>query len=752
MFKALVALFVASSFVCFSGLEEFDPKGMTPDTFLGADTRDGYSFIDRDVDGGKADGLKSVFDELGRGGAPLPLLMKKSTVGGRLRVRILNVYRMDLQIYPNVFLLIKSLEELIKSLVAVNKLYKLGLSHESFAYQPSTRSFVFIDFDKLQNLDPTATDETDLRKSMASRLFSSFSQDNIPLTPTDLKYFNDLGINVREFNEKFIFKSIQKEKKFIEISSFKFEGNTNNYLVFENSSSKYSSKSEYSGCFVDKSRSIPPGERNRASYYIQLNKYTNPSYFEYFNCKQQPFSSETDKFFLYLCRANKDGDTECSNIPGSLFKKEFPIPKDLSYLEAEIRHFKFDKDGSPANFFEIFFTLRPIESKKLLTSAFIETSPVPDTEKEEVYFACQTSDGKVTLGSSSQEPSKYPTFQLTSGKWAQGSSQSGFAIFQISPSLVEKQAKACVGPEKRMFYFKRDDKTLVIFLDQKQEMIGLGYKQNDRKADPLTLEVCRKAVPDLLLDIEDRRFLMKAKVEKRYPKDLAFALEKPDSKRVDKFCVEVFQNGGYNLRLELGDLPEKFFFFNFNLQDDTTSGIPNESVVILSDSKKQMHDFWYGNFKYPETKLFVIFISVAKSASANGFDIRVIYTQDNVKFFELSADKAFVASQPPEKFFHSAVDKGAARDLEDDIKTVYLSDTEVVYQLKVLDFGSFDNFDNKILFDDKNKSLTITAGPKGFFGGTSAKSISKEKINTQGLKKVFSQVFLKNRNRRLVLI
>lgn len=752
MLRALTTLLVASYLVCFSGLDEFDPKEIVYEIHVGPETRGAYSYLDKDVDVQKADDLKSVFDEMSKNGAPLPLRMKKSTAGsatGKLRVKILNVYHMDLQIYSNAFQLIKSFEELVNALVAMKRFKNLGLSYRSFAYQPSTRSFVFIDLDKLENLDPTEAKEADFRESMATGLFSSLSTDNIPLTPTDLKYFSDLKVNVGRFDRRFVFDSIQKEKKLIDISDFKFQENANNFLVFENTSKKLFPEVEYSACFVDKSRSIPPAKRNRAKYYIQPNQFTNPSYFEYTSCKQLVFYSKTDKFFLYLCREKDGGVTECSNIPGSLFKEEFSIYVDQSYLEAEIRHFKFEEDGRSANFFEVFFTLRPIESKKLLASAFIETVNVPDVEKEEIYFACQTPDRKVTLGSSSQDPSTYQTFQLTSGKWAQDPISKGFAIFQSSPLLLGKQAKACVGSEKKMFYFKRSERTLVVFLDQKQEMVGLSFKQRDKEANPLTLEVCRNAVPELILDIESRKFLTKNQVDKRYPKDVVFALEKQNSKKIDKFCADVFENGGYHLRLELGELPKKYFFFNFNLQKETAPGIPSESVVFLGDSEKEVPDFWCNNFEYPETKPIVIFVSVAKGVSPNDFNIRVVYTQDSIKIFELSAEKAAVISQPPKKFFLSIVNKEAPKDLEDDIKTVYLSATEVIYQLELPDFA---NFDNKILFDGKANSLTISAGPKGFFGGTSAKDISKGNDLTDGLTKVLSQVFLKKRNRRLVLV
>ena len=473
------------------------------------------------------------------------------------------------------------------------------------------------------------------------------------------------------------------------------------------------------------------------------------------------FNSQNDKLILYLCRVNEEGKTQCANLAAEDFSsnKFFIFTDPNHYLDVEIQHFKFENaQKAPKIFSEVYLTLKPNVSRNFKSYFYLMTNSKSEYDLENGYFLCETSDEKITIGTTKAGDKIFHTFKLASGplKFPQDMTSVN-SMNQITPFLLEKQARACKGPNKKLFFFKRYQSSIVVFQNSKKELVGFNFEDKIGETDYRIMDVCEFPVKNLGVSVLDKKKLFFGRKQGFYPSEVIVRSGPSSKTNLGKVCVEVFENSDFAYSLDLdAETKSKMFQMNFNLQPDD-SEVSKNSLAFLSDANaKKQPDFFWSKFYYPEKQKFVVLVSIVHEASKNNFNVRGIYLTEGKKKHEFFfSNKMSTISAPPQKIFYSSFmgegKEDSLTELENNIKTVYLSETEVVYQLFLSNFAKLEK---TLEFDDEKNILTIKGAKKGILGssGSSEKEVQKDDRLTAGLLKVIKQLRSDQQSNLLIVV
>lgn len=315
MLRIFIILFISISLIWTVTLDIYYPEtSITPGIVIPSTER-AYSYYHKEIDCGRLDNWKTEFGKLTAIDAPVPKLLKiweSSPSKRECDVFFQNIFDIDHKIYKNAYILIDSFKKLLINLESVNNYKPFGISVNSFAYQPLTRSFVFVDIDKLEPIESSENSEEKklaFRKEVATSFLNSLKAEGIYLTLSDLKKLEEFDIDLKIFPEHLIFK-----EKHIKVD-------------------------------IDENTDIQKTTSSTSSFNLLIKKNEN---FYDFSVKKQKTEifrlnsiSVKDTFTVYLCtKAFNYEDIKCKNLNvediGTILSDNYSL-RDYERIDIEVQ-------------------------------------------------------------------------------------------------------------------------------------------------------------------------------------------------------------------------------------------------------------------------------------------------------------------------------------------------------------------------------------------------------------------------------
>ena len=281
MFRILLSLIIAISLVFSGNPETFNPHEHITNGFVNPSSTTAHSFYQVSTSCESYKTWYSEYEKLERNGVFLPHILKHpQDVDDQTECDIFfkNLFTINLKFYKNTSALIESFKHLLSVLEKENTYKPFEIKVESFAYEPLTRRFVFVDIDKLEmktdfeiseKIEKLETSEvteysensersensrksktfeksvisqsselpenseksedlknTTFGQKMAKKFFDSLIYERIPLTLFDLKIFEKYNIKISNYPVNLIYKG--KPRKISLIGNINIEKDMKN--------------------------------------------------------------------------------------------------------------------------------------------------------------------------------------------------------------------------------------------------------------------------------------------------------------------------------------------------------------------------------------------------------------------------------------------------------------------------------------------------------------------------------------------
>ena len=239
-----------------------------------------------------------------------------------------NLFDLDLKIYQNIPALIESFKKLMTALEEATVYGHFRLKLDSFAYEPSTRRYIFIDIDKL-NLRKKDDSIKNIKKELVQIFLNLLELNNLVLTSDEVTELKIIGNYNYEYSRNFVEKS--------ELDRLTIVQDINSYRN-NNDSVALTIELKENGNFFD----LKVSHEGKVTTFDKIRK--------------------EDPFAIYLCRQGKEpSSTECSIIDEKdksndtynyFLKKDLRI--DIEVHESYTQPNKWNTDDNKRTFYEIF--------------------------------------------------------------------------------------------------------------------------------------------------------------------------------------------------------------------------------------------------------------------------------------------------------------------------------------------------------------------------------------------------------------
>ena len=668
----MIIIFLAVS-VVLSGFP--DPKALQKEIFAGLthpSTNLAHSFYYKSIpcekvyDNKKVDIVeqwKKYYKKLEEKGAFLPKVLtdfKKADDKENCFIFFKNLFASKVEMYRNLDLLIVSLKKFVEALNAAKIYGDFDITYSSFAYEPSTRRYVFIDIDKLEQKQPN------LRLYTPSYVFGSFLKSlikrNINLTKNQLDDLKRLGGVKFDYPSELIYETTQNQLTLVkDINSYRTENPYSPLIVeMDNKKGHFDLKVSYAG--------------NKISFdQIQLK----------------------DSLSIYLCRLNNNSyDLKCSNIDerNSLtkFTKKFYLPKDqvveFEVQESIVQHNRWYTDEKKPIFYEIFIIAKPKNAVGLLKSKTYYTANSPFELTDKDLFFCETNDNKLHISYINDHlhySSRY-NIQLT-----ELNPEILDRIIQVSPHHRKSNHFSNTPVIKRVFYLPElKKKSIFVYDHQTINLKSILTHKLEFEILPLFVVPCNDSFLKVFFSADPSNLVLEYNSEKQtYPSPIKFS-------KNNYFCLKEIKGDVLTLGLDQEKLENERYVWNFNTCNIRQGKKSNKSCLIyIQRNEDELPNFEFTKFAWPIASLEVVYISIRRFASDQPYFTQVVYFKEDNILHNIIYNKKFIEIDTPKLpvnfVYNEANDYWTTKLVKRPFKeydAVYLSDSEIVYQVEIPGF------------------------------------------------------------------
>lgn len=674
MFKIFLGLAITSSLVVSLGKEIFDPEAEITNGVFTPQPDLAYSFFHKSVDCLKLTKWKEEYTKLKNSSAPLPNILKiheNPDINNECHIFFKDIFIMNLKISRNTSSLIGSFKELLSALEKEKKYKYFDISFKSFAYQPETRSFVFVDIENLETLDNSASESGSFKKEMAKSFLDSLRIAGVSLSIFDLIDLKELEVDINKFPQDKIYKDKLRSINIVNDPNLEAE------------------------------------KSNPSSFTIQIEKRENIFDFKVIHKTQETAYNlirRKDTFKIFLCKEKYSIDLDCSDVKVTAmdpkFVQAFLITNnqriDIEVQESFVQHNNWNLNEKYRNkaFYDIFIILRNVNSFGIVGSErFYNQNNFFDILDNDLIL-CETTSQKLVTYYTRNDTPYVNTYMMDSLPIKLEPKYQLKKISQISPYLLKDPSFIFPEEVRRVFHIPQGAvKNILKKNIQSGRIESIYYFDVDIATQLLILSECKNPSNRFSLQPQsDHTQLIHNSSGKKYPSQISLMSDGSSITKECKLCLKKSDESSSSLTFEEGDTSKRFFRWNFNSHDQAKDHYSIKSIVYLSD--KYIDDdpgFQYKDFKWPKVGQYVLFISVLKQNSSSNFSIQVaFYKDDNMAYNILYSDKSEMSfSKLPSYFSYNkdnSRDDKTSTQYFSDCDAVYLSDNEVIYQFEINDF------------------------------------------------------------------
>ena len=684
MLKILLAIFLAIHAFSSIDFKVFDDKKRAPPGPLSIKGEDGFfSVLPTKVECKK---IKALGDLCGKQDNFRNLGLPKVENDFSSKVlktppEICTVYfesllRVNPLLFWNSATLIKSFYALLDEFKLLNYASPFKISVDSFAFQPSSQLFVFIEIDKL-NIDEefvkakkpiTPEEETSFRKAMVCSFFDSLEAMKIFIQVSDLNKAKEFGFDIEKVK---LFKRLNYDlNQKVLVDAIPKPDSPGNLIAL-------------TLLYTEKSTTYP----NSSELKISFGDFV----------KNVVFYNQGDNFFLYICK-KKDLNDNCYPVSKNDVKtKTFDKAFDSSFrFDVEIRE---GKEGDSRKVLEIFVFFEKKDAATLVPSEILMLgSDKANSIKNDDVIFCETKAIDLNI----KQFNSLAPFIMTNTNNVEIPKDE--KLYQISPSYLNQDFDLCNRPNSKVFLLRATGKKVIIIKEKTTPSGMTNHRLSQIKVIPpngdnevIAIENCpmSSTPPQILYEVvSEKEYKIKFNdKEGIYPSKPIF---KPDEKSEIKTTYEcqykTENESGLALKLDL--TLRTYFFLNFNVQPETSTNLANKSVIYFNkDPKKKDPNFSFSKFAWPNPNNNVLFFSFFKPQKEGKSLIQVVFSNDQGNLFKIPFAKPDMENFLvfPSFLLYSKESKSTFPTYTDlafeKMDAVYLSDTEIVYQLEINTFS-----------------------------------------------------------------
>ena len=338
--------------------------------------------------------------------------------------------------YHNLDLLIESFTKFVNAFRAEKIYGNFDITYRSFAYEPSTRRYVFIDIDKLEPIQPNNITVMTAYKAVNSFL-KSLEKGKIVLTKEQLDDLKKLGGTSYSYHSDLISNSRRSKLTMVEdIYLYKRETRSSPVTI------KIWDKKDH--------------------FELKISHASNKISFDQVQLK--------DSFSIYFCRQEGSNDLQCSDINEEKIEtklnKEYYIEQD-QVVDFEVQEYfaqsnDWNKDAKKPIFYEIYIISKSKGALGVLRSKtyYTPNSAFQFTNKDLVFR--ETNDNKLMIHYHKKDYNGYKTLNI---KLTELNSEILDKIIQISPNHLQIQRLFNNFNVKRILYLPELAKKSIFLYD-----------------------------------------------------------------------------------------------------------------------------------------------------------------------------------------------------------------------------------------------------------------------------------------------
>ena len=679
MLKVFLCLAVKTSLVVSLEKEFFQPEAEITSGLVTLQSNFAYSFFHKPADCQKLVTWRVEYTKLKNLSAPLPDILKiheNPDDNNECHIFFKNVFLMNLKISRSTPALVDSFKKLLSAFEKGGSYKYFDISFNSFAYQPESRSFVFVDIENLETLDNSVNGNGSFKKEMAKSFLNSLRTEGISLSIFDLIDLKEFEVDINTFPQNMIYKD--KLRAINIVSEFNLETE----------------------------------KKNPFSFRIEIEKRENIFDFKIIHkTKITAYNliRRKDTFRIFLCKEKYSIDLDCSNVkvtdmdPKSI--QAFLITPnqriDIEVQESFVQKNNWNLNEKYRNkaFYEIFVILRNGSSFGITGSETFYNQNNFFNILDNDLILCETTSQKIITYYTQYDIPYVNTYMMESLPIKLEPKYQLKRITQISPYLLKDPSFIFPEQVRRVFYISQGAVRNILKKNtQSGKIESIYYFDVNIATQLLILSECNNPSSKFSLQPQsDHTQLILNSSSKKYPSPITMMSESSSFTKEYKMCLKKSDEDSSSLTFEEGDSSNRFFRWNFNSHAQAENHYSIKSVVYFSE--KRINDdpgFQFRDFAWPIAKQYVLFISISKQNSSSNFSVQVVfYKDDNMVYNILYSDKVEMSfSKLPYNFSYnkdnSRNDDTSSTQYFSDCDAVYLSDNEVIYQLEIVDFKKCD--------------------------------------------------------------
>lgn len=678
-----------------------------------------YSSIYKIVDCSKIPDLETVYFAEGSGFLPVPSLKTKKEYGKPDSCVMIfkDSHTFDFQIYWSSSELILYFLDLVNNFIAMKYCKPFAITVDSFSMKMYMKTFVFTDIDKLEKHEKACPDEKKFTSEMATSFLNSFIAKNILLKESDLARLSGLGADISGYPKDKICDYQEIYKKSLRSTD-----------CFEEDKAKQQNKLSFDLKQI----------YGQPLFYIILNKSKT----------QVIYSRDDANIVIYVCKRTDNIDY-CRNYSG----KEFINGKEVFYFDKSERYDvdiqdsyskEYDKGDKIINTFQLFVTV--IDDKKSpgiimdSVSCYTNLDFKKNFEDDDIII-CQVDYKTLTIGTAKD-------FETSSRTLLIGSENprilSGKAVIQVPASRLKNTFTACQKPGTKVFTISNRSNKFVAITETKEgqnlpTLVSLSSISSTHKDTLVFTKRCSN-------EEKFSYFLFKNKYDTFAHKqkgyffrsDIVLKHETDVTKPVEMYCAYTDGQNNLLMRYKVDDDVKKNLVLNFNLKKEGDENPERYSIIYLSKTEKVDPGFDVSSFSWPDPSEEVVFVSILKNTAGNNFSVQaVVYKKKELFEIQFEKGKEMIYNTLPTDFMYNKANSAMSSDYStypfSVYDAVYLSETEIVYQVKIAGLSNC----NAVLKVEKETQVRIYC--EVCLWSCPPVKIEESKLTREGLKRVVSQ-------------
>lgn len=643
-----------------------------------------------------------------------------------------NVIKVDLRNFSVIAPIKAVFDKMIKAIGELKYRVNLVLNEKSFAYNPITDKYYFIDINNIFN-GPSVY----FTQPQPIEIFINFIfNQRIAVQISDIIDLNDEALK-KQFG---FYYSIYKETYHIDLKEDIFT--IKDDVVFS------SDKSSNSKIDIE----ITSDNEN----YLLTAKLEKQK-------KNFKFKKNESSFCVYLCQKREGVNIDCMNLKENRSEPSLVWTKKVNpgqRIDVEVQDAKNHFGKVQMRFYKIYLIITPEDTPGVLSdNGFIEEFE-PNFNLNNYYIICETNHKDLRVASSSEEKFRFKTLKMVDNKL---DNQTDVKISQVALSILPTSSKSCQGRNKKLFIMSKyggSDNILFIKSNENNSALSLSYIPKVLGYPRDMIYSCNDPTNyhNLFYVLKNGSLSSGIKGFDIYPLRATLTRSSIDSEVLDEVCIEkIATDGLLPLNFEAETLgSEKVFNLNFNSHaydyikvENNYFNLPATNLVYLSSIlTPEAFQFKFQKFQYPIFESYRIFISISLKEDTKYSVVSLFFpTREAPRQIVANSGTNLIFDNKPSKILYYPKGKSNSNPqntnefLFESLFCHYLSKSEIVYSLVVTDLEEcHPKLESKV--DDQgfaNIEINCTSNIlKKLL--SSGEDIKKDSDLTKGLLKIKNQV------------